>query len=145
MTLKVFDAKNVTVVLADIPIKEGLAADGFLTISPEGDAFGDELGADGEVVRYATHERRYTVELTLMNSSKHHQQLSALHGADVNATGGAGIGAMFVKDNNGASLLAAPQCWIQKAPDLTFASERGTSTWTFRAVSNPAAMIVGGN
>jgi hypothetical protein len=142
---KVYNAKQVTIVLADIPITSGLGDGDFLTIAPEGDAFGDTAGADGEVCRWATNETRYNVELTLMNSSKHQQQLSALHAADTNTPGGSGIGAMFVKDNNGASVLAAPKCWIKKAPDRTFGREIGESTWIFRAVANPATMIQGGN
>jgi hypothetical protein len=142
---KVYDLKAVTMVLADIPITDGLGENDVLAITPEGDAFGDSIGGDGEVCRHATHERRYTLELTLMNSSKHHQQLAALHAADVSTTGGSGVGAGFVKDNNGATIMAWAQCWVAKAPDLTIAKERGESTWKFRAVASPATVIQGGN
>lgn len=145
MAFKVYNLKKVTMVLADIPIKEGLGDSDVLEITWEGDQFTDEVGGEGEVCRSQTNETRGTANLTLMNSSSHHQQLSALLVADVVAGNGAGVGSLFVKDNNGATLMMAPQCWIAKAPDLTIAKERGQSTWKFRFVSTPAMMLQGGN
>ena len=144
MSFSLHDAKNYTIVLSDIPINEGVGPDTFLTCAPEGEAFGDSIGAYGDVCRHNNHETRSTVELTLMNSSKHNVQLSALHAADVNAPNGVGVGAMLIKDNSGSTVLAAPQCWIQKRPDWELGKEVGVSTWVFRIVSNAGALIVGG-
>lgn len=144
MAFKIYDSKAVTMVLSDIPISEGLA-ETFIKISREAAAFEDEVSADGEVTRTATHDDRCTIELTLKGTSKHNAELSALHALDTNSAGGAGVGAALIKDNNGSTLIAAPQCWITKAPDLELGKTRGDCTWTLRAVVPAAAFIIGGN
>lgn len=142
---KVYDCDNVSVVVCDIPITEGLGEDEFLKITPVGPAFGSTIGANGEVCRHATHERRYKVELTLLASSIHNAQLSALHAVDSGTPGGSGVGAFLAKDNNGASLHAGGQGWIEEAPEVVYMKAIGQRVWKFEVVADPQTMISGGN
>lgn len=140
-----YDSEAVDLIVAAIPINDGRAENPFVTVDADGEAFGVEQGADGHVVRYATHNRLYTVQVFLKASSEHNQQLAALHALDVNATNGAGVGAFLLKDNNGATLMAGAQCWVHKAPPRSFGREVGDVEWLVKVVANPATMIVGGN
>lgn len=140
----VYDSEAVDLIVAAIPIKDG-RADPFVEISAVGDAYEDEIGADGHVVRFSTGERRYDVVVTLMGSSEENQKLAALHALDVNATNGAGVGAFLLKDNNGATLLAGPQCWVKRVPDTAKGKTPGTVAWQVRVIANAGSMIVGGN
>src|SRR5690606_34324585 len=134
-----YDSDNVTLIVAGIPIEDGRAEE-FVTVEPEEDAFADEPSADGHVVRYATHNRRYKVSVKLKRSSMHNQQLHALHTADVLAPNGAGVGVFTLKDGNGATLMASDQCWIVKAPPVTFGKAVGDVEWLIRVVASPAQM-----
>lgn len=140
----VYDSDAGTLIVAGIPIKD-LRAETFLEWEPEGDAFGDEAGADGGVTRYATHEKRYKVVLTLKAASEHNQQLSALHATDTSGPNGVAIGPFLYKDGTGVTVLAGAQCWIVKAPKMDAGIKRGDLPWNLRVISSPTKAIVGGN
>lgn len=140
----VYDSEAGTLIAGGIPVND-LRAEEFLTYEPEGDAFGDEIGADGGVARWATHETRYKVEVKLKAASEHNQQFSALHAADSGSTNGVAIGPFLYKDGTGVTVLIGAQCWIVKAPSESAGVKRGDKTWTFRVISSPVKSIFGGN
>lgn len=128
---KFFDADQVTVVIAGIPIS-GYADGEFLTITQEGDAFTDVVGTDGEVTRSKTKDYRATAELSLMQSSDSNDLLSAVYNTDREASNGAGVGAFLVRDRNGRALYTSDACWIQKAPDVSYDRTATNRTWVIR-------------
>lgn len=138
-----YDILGCDIIVGGIPIKDGLVS---AEIAPEGAAFADEIGADGHVCRYATHEVRANLTIVLKGSSEENQRLSALHAADVQATNGAGVVPVLVKDNNGATLISTAAGWITQQGTKNLAASAGDITWTVRLVlSSPLAWIVGGN
>jgi hypothetical protein len=145
--LKLFDLSNVTILLADVPILKGHGDDdkGVIKIKPRGASFGDEVGSLGEVLRYRTGETRWDIELMLLGCAEANAALSALHSLDCNEAGGAGVGALFVKDNNGSDIYAAGQCWISEAPENALGRSKAPKVWKFVAVADPSTMIAGGN
>lgn len=142
MTTRIYDSSQVQVAFAGIPV-QGYADGDFLAISWETDAFTDVVGTDGDVSRSKTNDRRATVEITLMSTSPTNDLFSALHIADLNAPGGAGVGALLITDLNGTSLYTAGNAWISKAPDVTYGREANERVWTLR-VDNLRA-FTGGN
>jgi hypothetical protein len=142
--LGVYDARNVVLIAAAIPISDGLA-DEFVTVEAAEDAFGEETSPDGAILRFATGNTLYDVTVTLKGYSEHNAQLAALHAADVNSLNGAGIGLFLLKDNNGSTLMSADKCWIKKAPPKGFGKTVADCPWVFRVVATPAQMLVGGN
>lgn len=133
-TTKFFDADQVTVVIAGIPIS-GYADGEFLTITQESDAFATVVGVDGDVTRSKTKDYRATVELSLMQTSDANDMLSALYNTDREAANGAGVGAFLVRDRQGRALYTADTCWVQKAPDVTFDRTATSRTWVI-AIAN---------
>ncbi len=130
--LKVYDASEVSLVVASIPIDSGFADGDFVKIEQDSDDYGDKVGTDGEVTRFSTGDRRATVTVMLMQSSSSNAVLSALNNLDVNAKGGAGIGTFLLRDRQGTSLYNAAKCWIQKPPEVVFGREPGPREWKFR-------------
>jgi hypothetical protein len=142
--LGVYDARNVVLIAAAIPVSDGLA-DEFVVVEADDDAFSEESGPDGAVMRYATGNTLYTVTVNLKGYSEHNAQFSALHALDVNSLNGAGIGIFLLKDNNGSTLMSADKCWIKKAAPKTLGKTLPDCAWVFKVVANAGTMLVGGN
>ena len=139
----IHEAEAIQVVLVGVSIEEGRAPDGFLSITKDEDAYGTVVGANGEVIRYGTHNHLYTIECTLLPSSKHNDELSVIHAADTLSSTGAGVGVLLVKDDNGTDLCASSACWITKQPDLSFAVEPQNRVWQLKCVAHPSQMHTG--
>jgi hypothetical protein len=135
MGFKVYDASEVSVIIAGLPIESGYDDGEFLRIEQEADDFVDKVGTDGEVTRSKTNDRRATVSVILMQSSDGNNLLSGLNNIDRLAGNGAGVGPLLVKDRQGLALYAAAECWISKPPDVSFDREPTAREWTIRVAS----------
>lgn len=131
MALKTYDAGRLDVSFAGIPLTEGLADGTFLTITPNAEGFSIKVGADGEVTRSRSRDRSATATLVLMQTSEANRRLSLLYAADRAATNGQGVGAFFVQDRGGETILEASKAFISDDPDVTFGPEAETREWTF--------------
>lgn len=129
---KVYDADQVTVLVAGVPITSGYADGEFCTVEQETEDFMDVVGTDGEVTRSKTNDRRATITIKLMQSSDGNALLSALNNLDKFGTGGAGIGPLLIKDRQGTSVYSSAKCWISKPPSVTFDRDAKERTWTIR-------------
>lgn len=139
----IFDLNGCECVLAGIPLKDALVS---VEITPEGPAFADDIGADGSVCRYATHECRATANVTLKGHSNENEKLSALHAADKAATNGLGVVNFLFIDGNGATKVSTDKAWILGMPAKTFGQSPGDVVWAVRLVlSSPLSWIIGGN
>jgi hypothetical protein len=135
MGFKVYDADQVSVNIAGIPVTGGYADGEFLRIEFEGDAFTDVAGTDGEVTRSKTNDRRATATLSLMQTADANNLLAGLAELDRNSPNGAGVGAFLVRDRQGTAIYEASECWIQKTPDATFDREATPREWVVRIAS----------
>lgn len=95
------------------------------------DAWTDKAGADGEVMRSKTNDRRATLEVAVTQGSLAMAQLNALFAADEMT--GAGSFALLLVDKRGTSRFSAADCWIVKSPDRTIGKEAADVTWMLRA------------
>ena len=142
MSLAIYDIAAHDIIVGAIPVKDALVS---ATIAAEGDAFADEAGADGSVVRYATHENRATCTIVLKGSSKENAKLSALHALDKAAPNGAGVVPFLVRDNNGTTIIATDKAWIRAMPETARAAAPGDVSWAIRLVlDSPLNWVVGG-
>lgn len=135
MSLKVYDANEVTLNVAGLPIESGFDDGEFIRIEQEAEDFIDKVGTDGEVTRSKTNDRRATVSILLMQSSDGNALLSGLNNLDRLAGNGAGVGPLLVRDRQGTSLYAAAECWVSKPPDVSFDREPTAREWTLRVAS----------
>ncbi len=126
----VYDFDQVSNVVCGLPIEGGYADGAGIEIEPMAADFTSVVGADGDVTRSKTGDRRATIRITLMQSSESNALLSALNNIDKNASNGAGVGPMLIKDNNGSSLYAAEKSWIAKPPTVVFSPKGEARQWT---------------
>lgn len=140
--VKQHDAKQVTVSIAGIAC-EGYAKGDFITIEAAGDDWGDEQGAEGEIVRWATNETRATATLILMASSATNDRLSDLRQKDLDSPNGAGVGNFECRNGSGRSIGKCPAAWIMGLPKKTEGVEAGTVEWKFRLANYKG--FIGGN
>lgn len=132
-TVKVFSADQHSVSLAGILINSGWADGEFVSVEQASDSYGDKVGADGEVVRFAMLDRRGTAKIKVLSTSDGNAELSALHNADIAAPNGAGVGVFELRDLASGVLLAhADHAWIQKPPAVSRGREVSEQEWTIR-------------
>ncbi len=137
-----FDLNACELNFGGLSIKDSVVS---FEIVPEGDAYADEVSADGKSCSYPTGETRATLNLVLKGYSVHNAQLSAIHAADRSATNGVGIVPAFFKDGNGTTSVVGTGR-ILALPGATFTNKREDVTWKIRLFLNaPLQYIVGGN
>lgn len=131
MTTRVYDADQVTVSFGG-HILSGYADGEFVRIEQASDDFTDVVGTDGEVSRSKTNDRRATITFILMQTSPSNAVLSAINNLDRVTPGGVGIGALFIRDRQGATLYRSANCWISRPPNPAFGREATSREWTLR-------------
>ena len=143
MAAKVYDADEVSIIVAGIPIS-GFADGEFVRIEEE-EQFSTVTGSDGEVTRSKTNQTLATLTFILMQTSASNAVLSALHVTDLQASGGAGIVPVLVRDRQGLSQFNSESGWVVKFPDESFDREATSREWMIHAVKNKTSRTVGGN
>lgn len=128
-----YDPKLFTVVVAAIPVDSEAFADGeFVKLERDTDKFTDVSGTGGGFARARQWDDRATLTLTLLQTAKMNDVLSALYNLDANSEGEAGIGPFLLKDRGGRSIYAGANCWIARDPDVVL--DRGVTArvWKIR-------------
>lgn len=141
--MRIYSANEVTFNFLGLSIESGRGDDEFVRIEKEEDAFTAKAGIDGEVTRSESKNNIHRVTVTLMQSSKGNDLLSAIHNGDIKIPGGSGVGPAMVRDRQGTSICVDPEAFITKFPDQSFSKEAGTVEWVF-IFPNPER-FVGGN
>jgi hypothetical protein len=131
MSLKRYDAAQVTVILASIPVDSGFNEGEFLTIEQDAPDYEKVVGADGQVGRSRTNNMSATIKLKLMQTSDGNTLLGALRNLGILAKNGSDVGALMVRDRiSGLCMYTAAECWISKPPDVNYDSKITPREWT---------------
>lgn len=141
MTVHTYDPSRVIVTVAAATLS-GFGEDTFVSIEEIGDGVTSTVGADGEVARAMSADRRCRVTITLQQTSAGNDILSALLAAD-RLGGGAGLFPIAVTDLRGRTVFSSSESWVVKNPTAEFGAEVGTREWTIETGS--ATYFVGGN
>lgn len=130
MSLKRYDAAQVTMVFMGILVDSGFAEGEFLTIEQSAPDYEVVVGADGQVGRSRTNNRHAVIKLKLMHTSAGNTFLGALSNAGLLAKNGSDVGPMLVRDRiSGVCLYTAAECWIAKPPDVSYESKVSMREW----------------
>ena len=132
------DPKDVTVIVAG-KIISGFAQD-MISIERESNQVEDEVGADGDVARRGTNDRRGTITITLLQTSRSNLFLSTLAVAD--ELSGRSVYPVVIKDQRGNDLHVAATAWIRKMPRSSYRAGVESRAWEIR--TNYLNMFVGG-
>lgn len=130
--LKTYSPKDVEIQFDGTPINSGIGADTFLTVTRAEDAFTAYSGADGTIARTRNANKMGTIELTLMQNSEVNKALMAK--AYLDELGAEIIDTISIHDPSDPTksfMLVANKAWIRKIPDISYAKDYGTVTWTF--------------
>ncbi len=137
--LSIYDPKEVIVTING-QIITGFAEE-VVTVARAEDAWRDEVGADGEVVRIASNDRRGQITIQLLPTSASNLVLDVLRNAD-EVTGGS-VFPLLVQDNRGNDVHVAAEAWIQKSPDAVYNKTAAPRVWVLRAAD--LRMVHGGH
>lgn len=132
------DPKEVTVIVAG-NIITGFGQD-MIRVAREANAIEDEIGADGDVARRVTNDRRGTITITLLQTSRSNLFLSGLALAD--ELSGNTTFPVAIKDQRGADKHIAASAWIRKMPETSYRAGIEMRVWEIR--TNYLNMFVGG-
>jgi hypothetical protein len=131
MSLKRYDAAQVTLILANVPIDSGFNEGEFLTIEQSAPDYEVVVGTDGEVGRSRTNNRHAVIKVKLMQTSGGNTLLSALLNLGILARNGSDVGALMVRDRiSGLCTYTAAECWISKPPDVSLDNKITPREWT---------------
>ena len=131
MSLKRYDAAQVTLVFMLIPIESGFADGEFLTIEQSAPDYETYIGTDGQVTRSRTNNRHATIKVKLGQTSQGNTFFGALSNIGLLAKNGADIGPMLVRDRvSGTCMYTAANCWIAKPPDVSYDNKATSREWT---------------
>lgn len=136
--LATYDPKDIEVIVSGLIIAG--FADEKVRVEREANLVDDESGANGDVARVINNDKRGTITITLLQTSKSNAALSVLAKAD--EFNGTGVFPVMVKDTRGNDLHVAAQAWIRKIPSASYSKKPETRVWEIR--SNNLQMLVGG-
>lgn len=139
MSVQTYDPKEI-IVTVNGQILSGFAED-VVTVARLEDAVTDDVGADGEVIRILSNDRRGTITISLLPTSASNLVLSVLANAD-ELTGG-NVFPVLVSDNRGNDLHVGAQAWIVKQPDNIYNKTNQPREWELRVAE--LRMVTGGH
>lgn len=128
-----FDPDAVDCILFLTPVG-GFGENDAIDFDPGEEGFTAIRGVDGDVTRTKIVGKMGELSVTLMQTSKANDVLSAIHNADLLANGGAGVGAIMIKDRNGTSLLTCDTAWIKAFPKLKHGKAPSENVWIIQCV-----------
>ena len=140
MSVKTYDAKNVIITIAGVPMS-GFSDGTFLEVVRNEPTWTTVVGADGLVTRSKTNNLTGTLTLTLKQSSPSNDVLSGLLAVDELTN--QGVFPVLIKDLSGNSIYFSANAWITQYPSSTFGKEVSDRQWVLSL--DEADMFVGSN
>lgn len=125
--LKKYDPKDIIITVGP-HIVSGYADGTFVSVARQGDSFSSIAGADGEVARARSNDKRGTITLTLMQTSRTNAYLSGLVAVDEET--GNGVVPVTVRNAKGETLHFSAEAWIRKPSDAGYGKEIESREWT---------------
>lgn len=130
-TLKTYSPDRIKI-LVGAHVVTGTADGTFVNITQMTDGVSSEAGAYGDVARAMSLDPRHTITITLQQTSRSNDVLSAYADAD-RISGGNGAVPVAITDLRGGTLFAGTG-WVVKKADKGFAKELTANEWTLEAV-----------
>ena len=140
--VKTYNPSRVVVVMNGFSIS-GFADGTFVNITMQNDGITSQVGADGEIARAISTDRRCTVTITLQQTSPANDFLSGMFSMDVLTCGGL-LGPLLIQDLCGETIFQASKAWVVKPADVEFGKEIMTRALQIETAP-PSIYVVGGN
>lgn len=131
---KFFDPDQCKLLINGIKL-EGYAEGSMISWEYSEDRFKKVKGLDGVISRSKVAGIYITLTVHLMNTSRSNAYLTGIHTQDVLSPGGAGVGSLMFLDENGASLIATDEAWIDGFPSGEITDQASPREWKITVVS----------
>ena len=118
--VKTYNPKFVTVSLG-YHMARGFSDDSIIEVEPVGDGVSSQAGCDGEIVRSVDPDTRYTVKLTLLQTSSTNSFLNKMYKKDQKYS--TGTFSITIKDLMGNAKFTGSTAWVKKP--ATFKRAKG--------------------
>lgn len=127
MSVHTYNLKHCTILCDGVPVT-GFADGDAVTVEPESNIWEDVVGADGEVTRAATNDRRASITFTLKDTSSFNKFLRQK--VKLAQTAGNGdVFSFFLKDLNTGEQVVSAQTWVKTDPGVTKGRESSDREW----------------
>lgn len=126
--MNTYDPKKVIVTFATLQLS-GFAPDSVVVAEADEDAFTKTVGVQGEVARARSGNDSGSFTVTLLQTSKTNDLLSAI--ASLDKVTGAGVAPFTITDLSGGSVATSVKAWIRKVPPLDLKKGIEVRTWVF--------------
>lgn len=138
-----YDPSSVSITFAGKPL-EGFVSDNFVSITRESPLYTSKRAMDGTVAITQQRYSRWTVKITLQQSSPSNNLLDGVQKImfEKNITAMQFL-PLIIKDHSGDTMFFAKDVWLEQVPEQSFGSGMGTREWLF--VCNDVTSIIGGN
>ena len=140
--VRTYAPDKVLVIVGGVPVT-GYADGTFVNIEPMSDRVTSQAGADGEIARAVSADKRHTVTITLQQTSPANDTLSGFAAAD-SISGGGIMFPVLIQDLLGRSMFAAAQAWVAKAPARGYGKDISNREWVLHT-GEPSVNSYGGN
>lgn len=110
-------------------IIEGFSENDVVSVSRDNPNFTKTVGAGGEVARAKHCNTAGKITITLLQTSKDNDYLSALANAD--HASGAGQFPILIDDLDGSTKYACLRAWVERMPDADFGDTVNSRVWVF--------------
>lgn len=135
MAYKEFDIKKLTVAVGGT-LLDGFADGDYVSVKMNKERNSLVVGADGEGARIKLYDNSAQITITLMQTSKANEVLSAYAKSNSEFI-------FSLIDQSGTTIVAAQHCWIREYPEVAFGTEAKERAWVLE--TDDCEMIVGGN
>ena len=136
-----YSPSSVSVSISGIYNLDGFAPGTFVTIVKDVVATDDIVAIDGEVSRVIRKDNRYTVKVSLAQSSPSNNVLNALYNIDREL--GIGKFPIYISEGTGTSSFLAIEAWVEELPSLIMSDNVEAREWTIKCSSG--ILNIGGN
>jgi hypothetical protein len=140
VAVKTYDPKEITIIFG-ATIVSGFADGSFVKVERTTDTWSTVAGADGEVSRSKSNDKRGTITITLQQTSLTNDIFSAYFQADELTNNG--VLPVIVKNIRGIDIHTAAQAWVKKPAAVEYGKESGSREWIIE--TDELLTFVGGN
>ena len=140
MAIATYSSKEVKIIVGVIPII-GFVDGSFVDVEYNEETFKPYTGADSEHARSRNANESGKITIKLNQTSPCNDLLSLIYNTDKET--GNGIVPIAIKDGSGNTVVFGAECYIEKAPKISFGKDIEAREWVFYVAK--LKIHVGGN
>jgi hypothetical protein len=110
------------------------AAEEGITVSPNGDISGMQIGADGNGVHSLYADKSGIITVRFLKNSPTNRLLSMMYAFQTASGASHGSNTIAINDRSRGDVIVATQVAFKKAPEIAYAKDADIIAWEFNAI-----------